>query len=82
MKCGGLGEACAQACLELARKLVYHVPRLIWSSWKLGGGPSSEPQPHDLPCVSPSFFQINLVPCLALRSEWIDRGNGEISSRS
>lgn len=51
MKCGGLGEASAQACFELAKKLVYHVPRLIWKklgltqgrSW--GWGSDVGPQP-------------------------------------
>lgn len=51
MKCGELGEASAQACLGLAKKRVYHVPRLIWKklgltqgrSW--GWGSEEGPQP-------------------------------------
>lgn len=90
MKCGGLGEASAQACFELAKKLVYHVPRLIWKkpgltqgrSWSWGSevGPQPSFQLLQQGCSTP--LAAALVPFPALRSEWIDRGNGEISSRS
>lgn len=51
MKCDGLGEASAQACFELAKKLVYHVPRLIWKkpgltqgrSWSWGSEVGPQP---------------------------------------
>lgn len=77
MKRGGLGKESAQACLELAKKLVYQVLTLIWK--KLGltqrdHGAGAQKWRHRPASIYSSrlLYATGPWPFLALRSERID----------